>query len=151
MDYIVPIIGQIPDRFCLCVGLFCCCFWFVCLRACLWKYFYLMGNPYPYFGMANAGPILKEIFSGLCFRAAIWDSVNVWQHVSPPPPPKKKKKKKKTRKKYIRWNCSHSIGKINYSHYEPPGQNVSTMSQVSLKLVSNCFKTSLFSLNLVSI
>ena len=34
--------------------------------------------------------------------------------------------------------------------YEPPGQNVSTVSQISLKLVSNCLKRSQFSLKYVS-
>ena len=35
-------------------------------------------------------------------------------------------------------------------HYEPLGQNVSTLSQISLKLVSNCLKISQFSLKYVS-
>ena len=35
-------------------------------------------------------------------------------------------------------------------HYEPPEQNVSTVSQISLKLVSNCLKRSPFSLKYVS-
>ena len=38
---------------------------------------------------------------------------------------------------------------INH-HYEPPGQNVSIVSQICLILVSNCLKRSQFSLKYVS-
>ena len=39
---------------------------------------------------------------------------------------------------------------FQYSHYEPPGHNVSIVTQISLKLVSNCLKRSQFSLKYVS-
>ena len=52
---------------------------------------------------------------------------------------------------------SHLIGASGISamehahmHCEHPGQNVSTVSQISLKLVSNCFNISQFSLKYVS-
>ena len=42
------------------------------------------------------------------------------------------------------------VGGANVMHYEPPGQNVSIVSQICLILVSNCLKRSQFCLKYVS-
>ena len=47
-------------------------------------------------------------------------------------------------------NCQLMIYSNTLSHYESPGQNYSPVSQISLKLVSNCLKRSQFSLKYVS-
>ena len=55
------------------------------------------------------------------------------------------------------WQCNpslwYSIDSFEYKdryHYEPPGQNISIVSQICLILVSNCLKRSKFCLKHVS-